>query len=182
MATSATTTLFPARLTVDGSGSTWLITHDLHVGFSGSGTLNITNGGYVLSSFFNGIGYNAGSAGVVAVDNGAGSQWCASNGFDLYVGYSQVGYNGRGTLNVTGGGTVTTSSVRVAFPVAGESLLAINVGNGSLLDVGNGSGPVTGNGTVRILASASPTAGTPYTPISAGSWSGSGTYQPVGGM
>ena len=40
---------------------------------------------------------------------------------------------------------------------------------------------LTNNGTVRVLAGAGVPAGNAYSPISASTWSGSGTYQAVGG-
>ena len=49
-------------VTVDGSGSTWTNGWCLYVGCSGSGTLNITNGGTVNSPF-GGIGEWSGSNG-----------------------------------------------------------------------------------------------------------------------
>ena len=167
-------------LTVNGHNTSWLTTHDLHVGFLGSGTLNITTGGYVHSSFLSTIGYHAGSAGIVKVD-GMGSQWSITNGGTLFIGYGQVGYRGRGILNITGGGSVITSVVDVASPSDGESLLVIDVGRGSSLAVGGGAGSVANRGKVRYLAGAGVEAGGPYTPIAAGTWSGSGIYQAIGG-
>ena len=78
-------------MTVDGAGSTWTNSGDLYVGYSGSGTLNITNGGtsaiprlHRLQQRLDGHGDG----------DGAGSTW--TNSGDLYVGYS-----GSGTLNIT---------------------------------------------------------------------------------
>jgi hypothetical protein len=60
-----------------------------------------------------------------------------------------------------------------------QSLLAINVGKSS--SVSGGTGTITNDGTIRIGTGASPAAGATFTPISAGTWSGSGTYQALGG-
>jgi T5SS/PEP-CTERM-associated repeat protein len=142
----------------------------VHVGFVGSGTLSITHGGSVSSSTVGYIGYVPGSTGVVTVD-GAGSTW--TNSGDLYV-----GNGGNGTLSITGGGAVTVESVSVN----GTSLLAIDVGSSSLLAVGGGTGSIYNYGAIRILAGAGvPANTTKYSPISAGTWSGSGTYQALGG-
>jgi hypothetical protein len=62
-----------------------------------------------------------------------------------------------------------------------SSLLEVDVGRGTSLAAGSGSGTITNSGTVRFVAGASPPAGNTYSPISAGTWNGSGTYQAVGG-
>ena len=70
-------------VTVDGAGSNWSnLSGDsrggagagLIVGYYGSGTLSITNGGSVKSTYGNTIGYGSNSAGAVTVDV-AGSIW-----------------------------------------------------------------------------------------------------------
>jgi T5SS/PEP-CTERM-associated repeat protein len=88
-------------VTVDGAGSTWTNSGTLTVGNSGSGTLNITDGGAVSNSYSY-IGNQYDSTSVVTVD-GAGSTW--TNSALFYVGHS-----GNGTLNITGGGAVSISS------------------------------------------------------------------------
>jgi hypothetical protein len=80
-------------------------------------------------------------------------------------------------LNIVSGGAVTAASMSINS----QSLLAIDVGNGSLLTVGGGSGAITNNGTVRMLAGAGAAASGQNVPISAGTWSSTGVYQPVGG-
>jgi len=90
-------------VTVSGTGSNWTNSGDVYVGYSGSGTLNITGGAAVSNNNYSycHIGYDSGSTGVVTV-NGAGSTWNS--------GYLYVGYYGSGTLNITGGGAVSTNS------------------------------------------------------------------------
>jgi hypothetical protein len=94
------------------------------------------------------------------------------------VGNTSWDGNGQGTLNISGGGSVTATSVSINS----QSLLAIDVDNGSQLTVNNGTGTITNNGTVRILAGTGAAANVPYTPISAGTWSGTGIYQVIGGI
>ncbi|TJW28550.1 MAG: autotransporter outer membrane beta-barrel domain-containing protein, partial [Mesorhizobium sp.] len=85
-------------LTVDGAGSTWTSNGYLVVGYSGAGTLSITNGGKV-SDQYSSIGINTTSISTVSVD-GIGSTW--TNGGPLFIGES-----GIGTLHITNGGAVT---------------------------------------------------------------------------
>ncbi len=138
------------------------------VGGGGSGTLSIINGGSASGPIY--IGYDAGSKGVVTVD-GPGSNWSSSS--------LLVGSQGSGTLSISGGGTVAATGVSVGNS---PSLLAIDVGRGSSLVAAAGTGGIVNNGSIRILAGAGvPADGTQYSPISASTWSGIGTYQPVGG-
>ncbi|MBN2022324.1 MAG: PEP-CTERM sorting domain-containing protein [Pirellulales bacterium] len=83
---------------VEGAGSTWMNSRELHVGRYGSGILNVTGGGAVTSGDFSYVGVQADSTGQVTVD-GAGSTW--TNQGSLYVGCS-----GYGTLTITNGGAV----------------------------------------------------------------------------
>ncbi|NQU23834.1 MAG: PEP-CTERM sorting domain-containing protein [Candidatus Nealsonbacteria bacterium] len=159
-------------VTVDGADSVWTAPDQLGIGQDGSGRLIITGGGTVNGSAGI-IGLSAGSTGVVTVD-GAGSTWRNS------IWLVRVGYEGSGTLNISGGGNVSATG----FEVYDESLLAIDVANGSLLSalkIYNSPGAIINDGKVRILAGAGATAGNVYEPIVASAWEGSGIYQAVGG-
>ncbi len=87
--------------TVDGTGSTWTNSGNLIIGYEGGGMLNVTNGGTV-SNEYGCIGFGSSSTGSVSVD-GVTSTWTNSY-YDL-----RVGYQGRGTLDITGGGAVSNS-------------------------------------------------------------------------
>jgi T5SS/PEP-CTERM-associated repeat protein len=137
----------------------------LCVGYSGSGTLSIGAGGQVSSASGN-MGANSGSTGSVTV-TGTDSKWTNS-------GSLAVGTSGAGTLNIRGGGSVTAASVSVNS----SSIVAVDVGYGSTFNV---SGTITNGGKVQILAGAGLTDGSQYSPIAATTWSGSGTYQAIGG-
>ena len=90
--------------TVSGTGAEWDSDFDLSVGYDGSGTLNIGSGGFVSNR--NGyIGQNAGGVGLVTV-NGPGAEW--RNG--IHMGSAYVGWYGKGTLETSNGGTVSTIS------------------------------------------------------------------------
>jgi T5SS/PEP-CTERM-associated repeat protein len=153
--------------TVSGAESMWTNVN-LHVGRYGVGSLNVVAGGQV-SSTFSYIGDQTGSSGTATV-SGTGSQWSS--------GILSVGLSGKGLLTLADGGAVTASSVSINS----QSLLAIDVANGSRLIVKNGTGNVNNSGTIRLLAGAGASEGEVYTPISAGTYGSSTGYQGVGGI
>jgi T5SS/PEP-CTERM-associated repeat protein len=138
---------------VTGSGasapSTWSADGTLAVGEGGMGTLNIVNGGLVLSR--DGIiGKDSGGVGVVNV-SGAGSQWKAT--LTGGTGTITVGEGGTGTLNIMGGGQVIATSI-VVNPTGtlngpGGSIVANLVNNGGVISPGDATGTlvITGNYT-----------------------------------
>jgi T5SS/PEP-CTERM-associated repeat protein len=162
--------------TVSGPGSRWIAGGGIYVGEQGKGLLKIINGGTVSTTYSDSqsyVGHFGNAAGVVLVE-GSGSTW--SNVATVSLGTTATG---RGTLTIAGSGLVTAKTLSINNS---QSLLAIDVGRGSSLSVGGGTGTVTNNGTVRILAGAGvPVDGVQYSPITAGSWGGTGTYQAVGG-
>ncbi len=85
-------------INIDGNGSSWLVTNQTQVGRSGTGTLNISNGGVVTSSNRSYVGAFSTATGNVSVE-GAGSRW--DNNDNLFI-----GYEGSGSLEITNGGTV----------------------------------------------------------------------------
>jgi T5SS/PEP-CTERM-associated repeat protein len=145
-------------VSIDGTGSS-LTSRSIDVA---GGTLSITNGGHVSS-------YYSCSTGRLAAVNGTGSVWNTDGG-KMSIG---------GTLVIAGGGVVTAKSAAVSS----ASLLAVDVGQNSLVTVGSGTGTITNNGTVRIVAGAGVPVddNTKYKPIAAGTWGGTGTCQPIGG-
>ncbi|MGY2918364.1 autotransporter outer membrane beta-barrel domain-containing protein [Bradyrhizobium elkanii] len=141
-------------VTVDGAGSSLLVGKELHVGYVGTGFLNIQNGGAV-SNDTTFIGSNVGSNGNVVV-TGAGSSLSSAD--FLYVGYS-----GTGTLDIQNGATVT-SAPSATRGIAGIGVIAGSNGtvtidgpgsswtHGGILNVGGGG---TGTLTIRNGAVAS---------------------------
>ncbi|PYM00177.1 MAG: hypothetical protein DMF19_10520, partial [Verrucomicrobia bacterium] len=101
-------------VTVDGAGSTWTSSGDLFIGTdAGTGALSITHGGKVSNN--NGYigygGFEAGkSVGAVVVD-GTNSTW--TNSSNLFVGGSESGAAGTGTLRIENGGTVNAQTTTV---------------------------------------------------------------------
>ena len=135
---------------VNGTDSTWDSSGDLYVGFRGSGTLSITGGGRVESGT-NLIGHESTSIGnVVTVDGsdtaGTASTW--DNNGQLFV-----GFKGSGTLNITGGGLVTTSDNPAigAYASSTGNVVTVNgtasawINYAGILSVG-----ILGSGTLNI--------------------------------
>jgi outer membrane autotransporter protein len=133
---------------VDGAGSTWTNNGSLYIGDSGAGTLDISNGGAVVSTGDGILGANAGSDGSVTVD-GAGSTLTStgiqvgsggdgtlvvSNGGSVSDGYSTIGAGSgsSGAVTVDGAGSTWTSTVELRVGDSGSGTL--NISNGGLVD------------------------------------------------
>jgi T5SS/PEP-CTERM-associated repeat protein len=98
------------NVTVDGAASTLTVKNELKVGFFGTATLSITNGGTVSGERGGPnapavVGDYAGSEGTVTID-GTGSTWTS--------GFVQVGRAAPGTLSVANGGTVVSGGCIIA--------------------------------------------------------------------
>ncbi len=130
-------------VSVDGTNSQWTSSSSLTVGNSGSGTLNIANGGAV-SNTTGDIGYNLGSTGTVSVD-GTNSKWTNS-------GSLTVGNSGSGTLNIANGGSVSVGgSTYVAKGVTGTGTINFGPNGGTLTtqSLGASSSQLTGVGMIN---------------------------------
>lgn len=107
---------------VDGVGSQWNNSSTVIVGSSGTGSLMVTAGGQASGNATTYLGSASGSTGTLTVD-GSGSSY--DTGAEM-----SVGRNGIGTLNVTGGGIVSS----------GDSFLAKNAGS-------TGQATISGSGS-----------------------------------
>ncbi|UFS78561.1 autotransporter domain-containing protein [Tardiphaga sp. 37S4] len=151
--------------TVDGTGSAWTNSSDLYLGFRGTGTLTIQNGGAVSNAGFGYLGFTAGSTGTATVD-GAGSSWTSSSVLIL-------GDSGTGTLTIRNGGTVSNvagylgslagSTGTVTVDGAGSSWTNssdLNVGNSGTgtLTIQNGGAVSNFNGVLGFTAGSTGTA------------------------
>ncbi|BBN54149.1 hypothetical protein TRE132_22740 [Pseudomonas chlororaphis subsp. aurantiaca] len=138
--------------TVSGAGSGWSMTASgndgrLEIGGGGTGTLNILDGGSVLSN--NGlIGMWGGSKGSVKV-SGQGSSWTnrdpqdANNPGSLFIGSA-----GTGTLVIEDGGRVSNDRGFIGYTTQGSGAVTVT-GQGSLWD--NASHLFVGNqGQARL--------------------------------
>ena len=106
-------------VSVSGPCSTWG-NYSLFVGNSGSGTLSITNGGYVVSPYVC-IACNPGSTGLLKVD---------SAGLALYNNYLYVGNSGSGMLSITNGGLVISSDACIGCYSGSSGTVTVD-GSGS---------------------------------------------------
>ena len=113
-------------LNVDGGAATLETVSFITVGNTGTGTMNVLNGGIVTTNFTSVIGFNGGSVGFVTV-NGAGSAWSALT--------LDIGNGGAGTLNILNGGVVTTTSdAQLSLTLAGTGLATVD-GAGSVWNI-----------------------------------------------
>jgi T5SS/PEP-CTERM-associated repeat protein len=132
-------------LTVSGAGSTLAGAATTDVGSYGSGTLNIASAATVSSGSVE-LGLYSGSSGVASVD-GPGSTWTINNNYGSEF---DVGSAGRGTLNITNGGTVTVSANTAVASQPGATGV-IHLSNGTLNTGGllAGLSELTGTGTIN---------------------------------
>jgi T5SS/PEP-CTERM-associated repeat protein len=118
-------------ISVDGVGSTWsgtALDGGLDIGLTGSGTLNVTNGGKVTTNVYGmSIADNA-TTGTVNV-SGSGSTWSVTAIDTIYI--SRMG---TGKLNITNGGKVDTSAKYLFVGAANSS-----GGSGNVMVNGAGS-------------------------------------------
>ena len=120
---AASVAAFPGSqgtVVVSGAGSSWTNSGLLVVGFFGTGTVTIQNGGVVNS--------DGGFVGLVGTGTvrvaGAGSTWRSSSGLT-------IGSQGTGTLTIAEGGIVAAPSVAIATGAGSIGTLNIGAGQGS---------------------------------------------------
>ncbi|WP_164738362.1 autotransporter-associated beta strand repeat-containing protein [Aquabacter cavernae] len=132
-------------VTVTGAGSTWdLGSAELYVGYSGNGTLTISNGGTVTS----GDGYlsdDTTSVGIATV-TGSGSTWNLGANV-LYLG----DYGGTGSLSVVDGGAVIAGQI---VKVAGAAGATVTLDGGILRAGADQSDFLSGFASTDIVLSA----------------------------
>jgi T5SS/PEP-CTERM-associated repeat protein len=145
----------PGTATVDGAGAQWNLLSTFQIGGTGTGVLNIQNGGVVSTSSVGYLGYGSGGVGTVTV-SGNGSQW-------NLLSTLQIGASGTGTLNIQNGGVVSTASVGyLGYASGGVGTVTVSGGGSqwnllSMLQVGSsGTGTLTiqNGGQVNVSSSA----------------------------
>jgi fibronectin-binding autotransporter adhesin len=135
----------------DGNASTWTNSAELIVGNTGNGTLNITDGGKVLSDTAY-VGRDTDGLGQVLV-SGAGSAWDNS-------GRINIGSFGTGSLRIENGATVSSNDGVVGSSGQGDVVVTgpdTSWVNDEQLNIGS-----FGAGTMRIENGASVTSNQGY--------------------
>lgn len=153
-------------VSIDGSNSTLLSNYALYVGYQGHGTLRITRGGTLTASSVV-LANNPSCSGNVNID-GVGSSWHSTN--------LTIGGSGAGKFTISNGGTATISS---SVSINKNSALGILVDGGTTFNLGTSN--LANNGNIRLLAGPQAAPGSTWTPITAGTWSGTGTITTLGG-
>lgn len=105
-------------VTVDGPGSALTVGQALEIGWTGKGTLDIRNGGVVMSGEGR-IATNEGSSGIVTID-GAGSRWTSS-------GVVKIGTFGNGIVTVRNGGAISAAG-GITIATDAQATSALNIG------------------------------------------------------
>lgn len=131
--------------TLPGSVPSWTVGGDLRIGWSGTGTLLVENGGSVDSA--DGVlGSLPGSSGSAMI-RGAGSSW-SSTGLN-------VGIGGIGTLNIEDGGAANAATTHLGQNGTGQGALILSGTAGargqlttSQVARGAGAGTLTFNGGI----------------------------------
>jgi len=118
-------------VTVTGTGSQLDVADFLYLGYTGTGTLDVNDGGLVASAY-GGIGADPNSTGTATV-TGTDSQWALSEGL-------AVGAYGQGDLIISAGGLVDAKEVYIGG-------FDTDVLGGDANDVPQGTGTVTVTGT-----------------------------------
>jgi T5SS/PEP-CTERM-associated repeat protein/autotransporter-associated beta strand protein len=108
--------------TVTGASSTWTNSSGLNIGEYGNGTLDITDGGVVVSGSLDSsnIGLRTGSIGAATV-SGTGSKW--TNNGNLVVGFA-----GKGTVTQTGGTISVGRILYLGYSTTGDGTFNLNGG------------------------------------------------------
>lgn len=137
-------------VTVDGLGSTLLVGQALEVGWGGKGTLDIRNGGVVMS----GVGRVAageGSSGAVTVD-GTGSHWTSNGTITIATfGSGFVTVRNGGSISAAGGIVMATDAQATSRlnigAAAGDAPAAPGTVNAATVQFGAGDGRLIFNHT-----------------------------------
>ena len=145
------------RVNVDGSGSLLSSNTQLHIGYTGTGTLNLINGGNATATGNINLGYNTAGTGTASIGTGSTLQ---SSGGNIYVGgrSGSAGgtalLSGTGTAEANGGtGTIRVYSGGTLSPGAGLGsglgMLTLDgntvVDSGGTVDLQVGTGNTTGD-------------------------------------
>ncbi|EOL5328284.1 autotransporter barrel domain-containing lipoprotein, partial [Escherichia coli] len=132
--------------TVNVEGEDSVLTTELfEIGSYGTGSLNITDKGYVTSSIVAILGYQAGSNGQVVVEKGG--EWLIKNN-DSSIEF-QIGNQGMGEATIREGGLVTAENTIIGGNATGVGTLNVQ-DQDSVITVRRLYNGYFGNGAVNI--------------------------------
>src|SRR5262249_58331361 len=155
----------PGTVTVTGAGSTWTNDQGIRVGFLGTGTLTIADGGTVNSGGSVQLASGAGSIGTLNIGAGPGNPPTAPGTLNTAAvsfgaGTGTINFNhtatdyvfapaisGNGAVNVLAGTTILTADSTYTGGTA-ISAGTLQLGNGGT--TGSIVGDVTNNGTLAF--------------------------------
>jgi len=188
------------QVSITGAGSSWdaVGTGDYFWAYSGAaGTaIDVTAGGSLMTS--SAIIGDVGTADTAVTVDGAGSSWSSTG--NIFVGYHSAATSSTGTLNLTNGGAVTASALKLYAPgtlnlgtggLAGTFTGALIVNDGrivadftdaAILDSAiSGSGTLTKKGTGTLTLNGASTAYAGTTSVDGGTLTvGDGTHPGAG--
>lgn len=132
--------------TVFGAGSQWNNEKRLYVGYAGTGTLNIEQGGLLTNGWTGYVAGLSGSQGTATV-TGANSSW--QNAGQFYV-----GMNGVGVLDIEAGGSVTNTNGGIGYGSTGNGTVNVSGADSSWVSSGDMFVAGYGHGELHIDAGA----------------------------
>jgi len=146
------------RVVVDGANATANVDNLTYVGFSGTGTLEVTGGAQFTGRFLR-VGHNTTSNGTLLID-GAGSLLDTDADTTDVTDNTIIGFSGTGNATVSNGGRLNTDALWVGYQGSSVGTLTIdsgtvnagvdNQGTGSDLIIGGRTDGSGGTGTVIV--------------------------------
>ncbi len=152
---------------VDGTGTRWNNTVQLHVGQDGTGLASITNGARTDSGFST-IGRYGAGIGTINVD-GAGTLFNSVGAFNDVLGPAlNVGYWGTGTLNVTNGARVQSKHGAIGTGFGSDPGTAIITSGVGTATIDGANSIWASSGSMYIGGQSSGAGGTAFVTVNTG--------------
>ena len=139
---------------VTGSGAAWTNTATLSVGLNGSSNSLVISNGATVNNQVGYIGHFTGSSNNSVLVTGTNSTWTNNGNSYEDSGFLYVGYQGSGnSLTVANGGSVSATSLRIAYQTDSSGTLNIGSLGGSDTAGSIGTAPIAfgaGTGTLNF--------------------------------
>ncbi len=140
-------------VTIDGANSSLENKGDVSIGYSGDGTMTISNGGSMtVDADIIRVGRNEGGVGTLTITD-SGSTLTATNVADATI---YVGYGGTGTVNIQKTATMTVGGTNIGGQDTGDGTLNID-GSGTTADLSTTVVGDEGAGTMNVTNTAAVT-------------------------